>query len=182
MRAYKFLGAGGVGPFSGFTWPLPARGEPGGWVAPSSDAPPPFRDAVSACSAEQLAYWVNAELWEAELVDPVSVAERVVSASRGRLVRRIDSWDPKIAEEYLAVCLERARGHAAAADHREVTVYARSAEALAHRGPALTAFIAAHTAGVRAEVMNEASYERGCRAERLWQSAWLVERLGLEAA
>jgi len=181
VRAYKFLADGGVGPFSGYPWPLPTHEEPGAWVAPSMDAPPPFRDAVWACSVEQLAYWVNAELWEAELADPVTLGERVVAASRGRLVGRVDTWGPKIAEEFLAACRERAQGHASAADHHEVTVYSRSAERLAERGPAITAYTAAHTARVRSQVMGDGSFDVGRRAERLWQSAWLAERLGVEA-
>ena len=150
-------------------------------MIPSIEAAPAFRDAVRACSIEQLAYWVNAELWEAELADPVSVGVRVVATSRCRLVRRVASWGPRVAEEYLAACLDRARGHATEADQREVTMYARSAERVAGRGPAATAYVAAHAAGVRTQVMGEASFDEGCRAERRWQSTWLAERLGLVA-
>ena len=178
MLAYKFLRSGAVGPFSGFRWPTTEGGGLGDWVTPEG-APPPFDDGVHCAGLDQLAYWVNEELWEAELDDP-DIRPRALVGSRGRLVARIDSWEPSLAAGYLRACLERADEHAAATgDAREVVVYARSAHAFSEKGAAMVAFIAAHTAGMRSAATG-GDFEDGRSAERSWQSTWLAAALGLD--
>jgi hypothetical protein len=187
VRAFKFLRAGGVGPFSGFRWPVPTGARPGEWVTPEG-APPPFDDGVHAASVDQLAYWVNQELFEAELEDPVG-RERAIVGPRGRLLRRVEVWGPDVVNDFVKACLERADGHATGSgDARDVVVYARSARALAERGPegtgfsrsgaAVSGFIAAHAAGMRASTAG-GDFDEGRAAECTWQSRWLAERLGL---
>src|SRR5713226_3774633 len=109
MQAFKFLRAGGVGPFSGFSWPLPSEDAPGGWVEPGPAAPLPFRDAVHACTESQLTYWVNDDLWVIELERDETPSERYVAAARGRLLRRVEAWTDDVAAEFIAACLARAR-------------------------------------------------------------------------
>jgi hypothetical protein len=71
--AYKFLQAGGLGPFSGFAWPQPGR-----WVG----------GRVSACRASDLPIWLHEELWVAELDGAVEEARTKLVAPRGRLLRQ----------------------------------------------------------------------------------------------
>ena len=183
MLIFKFLAAGGVGPFSGFAWPQPPGPEPGEWVAALSTAPAPFRDTVRGCTSGQIAYWVNAELWEFELEDPESPAERTVAGRRGRLLRRVEGWTEELQHEYVRECVSRAEMHAeGSGNERDVVVAARSAEKLAHKGVAMAGYIAAHAAGIRTEVSSEGDYEKGRAIEREWQSAWLAERLGTASA
>ena len=50
MIAYKFLCAGGLGPFSRYAWPLPRSERPGAWVIAPGDADA-VRDAPSTAAA-----------------------------------------------------------------------------------------------------------------------------------
>ena len=61
MIGYKFLGTGGVAPFSSFAWPT---GSPGPWVEAE---PHMCASGIHACRAGDLPFWINAELWEIEL-------------------------------------------------------------------------------------------------------------------
>lgn len=230
MRAWKFLAGGALGRFSEFVWPQPAAGRAGAWVAAE---PPvdPCRVGIHACSLEQLPAWIDDELWEIELGGAVVEETSVLVAERGRLLRRVEAWDSRTAQEFTDACAWRARGQAlralrreglteeaerlvAAAELEEMHVVAvgvaagegaaaeaagfaadvaalargrrpetwdlaRALEvAAAAQTPGATAanlaFVIAHAAGREAP-----DYEQGFAAERSWQVAWLVERLGL---
>jgi hypothetical protein len=107
MLAYKFLADGAVAPFTGRPWPLPGPRAPGAWVvAPAGDL---VRYGVHACRVEDLAYWLDDELWLAELDDPVVRTTFQVVAARGRLVARITAWSAASSREYAAACAWRAR-------------------------------------------------------------------------
>lgn len=114
MIVYKFLRAGAVGPFSGFSWPVPSKTGPGDWVQ-TARAPAPCRSGVHACRTQDLPWWLAVELWEAELDGHVSIYERQVAAPRGRLLRRVERWTPELAREFARACAWRARDHAIAA-------------------------------------------------------------------
>jgi hypothetical protein len=112
--AYKFLRPGAVGPFSGFSWPTPTGGVPGEWVEVPTDAGT-CRDGVHACKRRHLPYWIWEELWEVELEGDVERIGHKIRASRGRLVRRIESWAPDCAKSFAVACARRAAHHAARA-------------------------------------------------------------------
>ncbi len=79
------------GVFSGFVWPTPtAAGQPGPWV--ESPALIPCEQGIHACSAEHLAWWMSAQLWEIELAGEVVAGDQKVVAERGRLIRLISTW------------------------------------------------------------------------------------------
>lgn len=173
MIAYKFLAAGGVGPFSGFLWPT---GAPGPWVEAAGTAHACFA-GVHGCSVEHLPFWLHEELWEIELENPVAAEHKLV-ASRGRLLRRVEAWDPRARLEFGASCLERVAPLVQAAPEPVAKVVAEIVEDLrgiAVRGGAASAgFCAARIAEL---VGGAAEYD----AERAAQSRWLVERLSLGA-
>jgi len=111
MIAFKFLARGAVGPFTGFEWPTPSASSPGAWV----EVPPasfPNR-GIHGCLVEQLPYWLDEELWEAELDGVVHHAPMQVITSRGRLLRRVVSWTEEVAAELARACLFKARDAAA---------------------------------------------------------------------
>ena len=168
MKAYKFLAEDGRGVFSGFAWPLPDDG-PGAWVASEVAA---CRSGIHACRPADLPYWVAPVLYEIELDGPIDRQEIKVVAPRGRLVRRIDDWDDETREAYSLMCVARAHELAAAAP-AELGGWAPPPETTAAEA-ALTGYMAARIAeqlgGLDAYV-----------EERRRQSAWLVERLNLEA-
>lgn len=111
MIAYKFLAGGRRGVFSGFEWPERE------WV--EGDATQTCVAGIHACRVEHLAYWVLGELWEVELDgDVVETALKVV-APRGRLLRRVDTWDDAARADFMAEGVRRT-AHYAALELREV--------------------------------------------------------------
>lgn len=114
MIAYKFLRSGAVGPFTGFNWPTPQAGKPGPWV----EADTPLQlclSGIHACRVEQLPHWIEAELWQVELGQPVHDAGEVLVSMRGRLVRRVARWDATTVRDFETACGWRSRDHAVAA-------------------------------------------------------------------
>src|SRR5947209_9649189 len=201
MIAYKFLRAGRIGPFSGFTWP-----ESGVWVSAGATTDP-CRQGVHACRPRDLPWWLADELWEIELKGRVRVDTHKIAAAGGCLRARLERWTPACAQEYGYACAWRAcgravqaltdAGHPQAADelnraatldellvtarrlagdvpdtHIALTIAGDGAfRALTEAAPT-AAYIAAHAA---LRVGGREGYE----AERGWQSQWLSERLGL---
>ena len=126
---------------------------------------------MHACTAQDLPYWLNAELWEVEL-DGAVRGERKFSAQRGRLVRRVDAWDASAARAFAETCAERMRETARRAP--EAAEYLPDAETFAALGDAPTiGFVAARAAEV-------AAGPRAYDAERRAQAEWLADRLGLQ--
>lgn len=106
MIAYKFLKAGAVAPFTGHRWPVPGPSGAGAWV----DAPDERLDhGVHACRLADLAFWLDAELWRAELADPVAEGQRHVIGRRGRLLERVSGWNEEMARRFAEACIWQAR-------------------------------------------------------------------------
>lgn len=177
MRAYKFLAAGRMGPFSGAVWPAPADGAPGAWME-SSGPPAVCRNGVHACRAGDLARWLDEELWAVELEAPVQAATKLVAA-RGRLVERVDAWDGAAAAAFRRACLERIAARAPAAGPAGPGLLA-DAEAFDGPTPVRGAVTAAYLATLAAA--HAAGSAAGMAEERAWQGAWLAAHLGLPAA
>jgi hypothetical protein len=111
-RAWKFLDDRGKGVFSGFPWPTPgADGGVGPWVEARRAVA--CEEGVHACSLDQLAWWMSAQLWEIELDNPVDIRGQKVVATRGRLTRRIDEW-PHLGGPLAEWGVWRVRDHAVA--------------------------------------------------------------------
>jgi hypothetical protein len=168
VTAYKFLAEDGTGRFSRFPWPLPSgrfRRSPGEWVEAEVD---PCRSGVHACRLMDLPYWAAPALYEIELEGEVRSEPIKVIAPRGRLVRRITSWNDKTRDEYSRRCIAR-MVDLAETESRLAAWGPRDASA----GPAMLGFVAARLAeelgGVHAYV-----------EERGRQSAWLADLLDLD--
>jgi hypothetical protein len=168
MIAYKFLRRDGTSVFTGFRWPLPERGTPGGWVDAQVD---PCRSGVHACRLAELPLWVAPMLYEVELAGDIVEQRWKVVASRGRLVRRIERWDDQLRDAYTRMCADRAHevAHGAAPPLHS---WDAVVEPSVPEGPALLGFVAARISEERWGV-------QGYRAERARQTAWLVEHLAL---
>ena len=164
MIAYKFLDAGGLGPFTGFPWPV------GEWVeAPRAD---PCRQGVHACRVRDLPLWLGDELWEIELEGNVIAQERKVVAVRGRLTRRVDAWTPDAAREFGRYCAQRTRERVGFLPVLSGFVADVDRFVAAGRIP-IAGFAAARAAELRD---GPGGYEQ----ERLAQASWLAGRLGLD--
>jgi hypothetical protein len=205
MIAYKFLCAGGIGPFSRYAWPLPRNGAPGAWVISSGDAVL-CHSAVHACRVSDLPWWLQDELWETELGGEVTTGRHKVMAPRARLLRRVDGWDAECAQRFADACAARARDHAATAlDRADATglaaVLRRAAtphelrEAVRGADPPDVARIAVTMAGdaarralggaavvtayIAAHAAARVDGHDALAAERAWQSTWLRAELAL---
>lgn len=203
MIAYKFLRSGRIGPFSNFPWP-----EPGVWVRAGA-ATAQCRRGIHACRTRDLPWWLADELWEIDLDGEPQLDEHKIVARAGALRSRVESWTGAVAQEYGEACAWRARdrtakalrhaGHAHAADRLvactslddvlltarqladdvpdtriSLTIAGDGARRALTGAPPTSAYIAAHAA-LRIDG------PPGYRAEREWQSRWLVERLGLRS-
>ncbi len=102
MIAYKFLGDGRVGPFSGVRWP--AEGE---WLSASGGRSCEGR--IHACRPQDLIDWMDIELWRVELDGDVAVDCGKLVADRGRLVERVEIWDAELMARFAEACALRAR-------------------------------------------------------------------------
>jgi hypothetical protein len=161
VLAYKFLGPDEYGLLSDFTWPV------GSWVEVEGPLIPAL-NGIHGCDVRDLAHWIDEQLWKVDLAGELERGEHTLVASRGRLVERVSEWNRRTAQEFRAACTTRCGS-------------LRGAEAAATWTPAAgAAYVAAHAAGLAAQESG-GSYVSGFEAERLWQSDWLAERLGLAA-
>ena len=170
--AYKFLRPGGVGPFTGFQWPLPENGDPGRWVEADGSLAL-CANGVHACAPETLARWLDEELWALELEGDVEREGSLLVGRRGRLVAPIARWDAGMRREFALACAERAagrKGELAEEYARDAATFA--AKVVSAQDAAEASYVAARAA--------EAEERGGFDAERRWQSLWLADRLGLE--
>jgi hypothetical protein len=166
--AYKFLRSDGTSVFTSFRWPLPEH-EPGAWVDAAVD---PCRSGIHACRPRDLPFWVGRDMYEIELGGEIVEAPMKLVAARARLTRRIHGWD-SLRDAYTRMCADRAH-ELAHASTPPLEDWDAVVEPSVPEGPALLGFVAARIAE---EIAGVDAYHR----ERARQSAWLVERLGLNA-
>jgi hypothetical protein len=164
LIAYKFLGTGGIGRFTGFRWTA------GTWT--EAGATDPCRAGIHACRIRDLPIWLDDELWEIELGGDVVRGDRKVVAARGRLTKRIERWTRDVAHEFGGYCAQRTRARVGYLPVLSGFV-ADVDRFVAQNRIAIAGFAAARAAELRG---GPAAYE----AERTAQAVWLADRLGLE--
>ncbi len=207
MIAYKFLSAGGVGPYTGFRWPIPGPAQAGPWVEAPDERPD---HGIHACRVPDLAFWQDVELWRSELAQPVVELQRQVISARGRLLERVSAWNEELWRSFGEACAWRARDRSVTAlraaafqEEAELLACARSLSQLHETSKGLSAreglpaALAAYLAeaidfllardspcstyiSARAAVVASGGRESEFAVEREQQSRWLAERLGLE--
>jgi hypothetical protein len=163
LIAYKFLGAGRVGRFTGFRW------EHETWVdAAMADV---CRTGIHACRVRDLPIWLDDELWEIELDGEVVEAERKVAATRGRLTKRIEPWTPELGHEFGRFCMRRTRERVGFVP--VLSGFVSDLERFVGQNRiAIAGFAAARAAELRD---GPTAYD----TERGAQASWLADRLGL---
>jgi hypothetical protein len=191
MIAYKFLERGALAPFTRFAWPTD-----GTWIDAGRSGE---GRGIHACHARDLPYWISDELWRVELADPVRARETQIEATRGRLVARVEEWDPRA---FASACAFRTRdlalqairdgdGLAQTRDLDELIATARSYKALDRLHAELIGYVidaavrareghagsSSHTAAVAAVALHGS--ESAFEVERAWQARWLTEHLKL---
>lgn len=196
MIAFKFLAKDAVAPFTGFAWPV------GEWI----EARGPIENGIHGCRPRDLAYWTDLELWKMEAGGEIVESSTQITARRGRLLERIVGWNQDASVELAVASVRHARdeiakilaerGDARASEQlsaaSDLTDIAKIATRLAGGSDALPylelaatnhkdwavgaiTFVAATSVSICAR-----DPER-MKAERLWQSEWLTEHLGLTA-
>jgi hypothetical protein len=170
MIAYKFLRDDGRSVFTGFRWALPDDA-PGAWVDAAVDL---CRSGIHACRPAGLPYWIGRSLYEIELAGDIVEERTKLVASRARLLRRVSAWNDSLRDAYTRMCADRA--HELALDASPpLRQWDAAIEPAVAEGPALLGFVAARIAEERHG--SDAYHD-----ERARQTAWLVERLGLQDA
>jgi hypothetical protein len=160
MRAFKFLGRGAVGTFTGFAWPAP-----GAWVAVEGPLDP-CRNGIHVCRSHELAHWLHEELWELEVDGEELAGVDCLIVRRACLVRRVAGWDAAGAERFALACLD----HAALGAGGDAVAEGRQAADAGY--PAVAAYQAAlAVARVAGDV------EQAYANERAWQSDWIGREL-----
>jgi hypothetical protein len=131
----------------------------------------PSRRGIHACRERDLAHWLDDELWVAEVDGTILEEERMVVASRGRLVSQVADWDDSAMRELAQACLERGRNYPESG----------GAEGWAsHPAGAVSAiYMVAHAAGLAAAGAG-GDYDEGFAEERSWQAKWIASRFGLD--
>jgi hypothetical protein len=167
VKAYKILRPDGTGVFTAFPWPLPTCG-PGEWVDAEPD---PCRSGIHACTPEQLPLWIGRGLYEIELDGEILAEATKVVASRGRLLRAVETWDEQAHDAYTRMCADRAHE---LARNQGLDGWDAVIEPSVPEGGALLGFVAARIAE---EIDGTDGYHR----ERASQAEWLVERLQLSS-
>jgi hypothetical protein len=94
------------------------RRRPGRWVTADGDAVARCRTAIHACQADHVPWWIQDELWEAELAEPVRLVGHKLTSPRGRLVRGVEASDAGATRAFADACAFRARDRAVAALER----------------------------------------------------------------
>src|SRR3712207_1858901 len=89
---WKFLRRGAVSPFTGFEWTVRT------WV--TADPALTCVTGIHACRRSDLPYWLADELWQVELAGPVTPSRHKVVAGRGRLLGRLEAWDPGLMRHF----------------------------------------------------------------------------------
>ena len=69
----------------------------------------PGSNGVHALRTRRLVDWIDDELWLVELADDAEEIDEMLVARRGRLLRRIRSWDDEAAREFGESCIWRLR-------------------------------------------------------------------------
>src|SRR3990167_1810324 len=202
LMLYKVLAEDGT-PFHGGSgrWALPADGKPGAWMPRLAGRLVACRYGYHLCERDNLIYWLGPTIWEAETRSRKLLRDGTKSVvSTARLLRRLETWNPRTQRLFAADCAERALERERAAGRephpdswRAIAVarrYANSkatpqelAAAAAAASPAASdaAHAAAHAACAAAHDARAATYAAttaaAYAAERQWQTTRLWEYL-----
>jgi len=209
MIAFKFTGPAAA-TRGGFRWPLPTADAPGEWVEIPGEGTLTTSVLCSsrvfhACDAGHLLDWVNAELYEIEIDESrgMIVGPDKIGFRRGRLLRRVETWNDRNLRLFACDCAEDVLPFARPQDRpvleATIAVARRYAEGLATEEERDAAWDAAGAAArdaardaARATAWAAACDAAGAAARAAaWAAAgaaawakyagWLLDRLGIAA-
>src|SRR3990172_668485 len=90
-------------------WALPAYGKPGAWMPRLTGTLIPCQYGYHLCERGDLVHWLGPTIWEAETeaMEPLRDGNKSVVAS-ARLLRKLETWNPRTQRLFAADCAERA--------------------------------------------------------------------------
>jgi hypothetical protein len=174
MKHFKFLARGTISPITGHVW------KPGVWVA-GDGALAPCERGVHVLRPRDLAHWLHEEFWGVETDGESVEGSDCIVVRRARLVDCVAPWSDDGGERFAVACLDRlgaALAQASTAEpramlehhHRAVSAHVR------RKNRAMAAYV---TAMGMSKIPGSEAIEERFRAERAWQSEWLVRELAL---
>jgi hypothetical protein len=122
---YVFLKQHVADPFGNIEWVAPTGSE-AQWVSSSRGGAIP----IHACRVADLPYWLNDELWEVELREPVVDLAHGVTSQAARLVRQVPNWSAQHAISFADVAVRHARDMIAEATTRDVAKLLRALDTI----------------------------------------------------
>ena len=148
----------------------------------------PCKNGIHVCRPQDVAIWVDAEMYEVEIDGEIVEAKDKICVRRARLTKRIETWNKQTQRLFAADCAERAlpifetaypndtRPREAIEAARqfvrdEITAASRDA-----------AFAAARVAGDAAWDAAWAAGAAAWGAEQMWQSARLLQYVNGEVS
>jgi hypothetical protein len=174
MTAYKFLTKDGIGPISGYRWPMPVGHANGAWVETLGPLALCER-GIHLCSAFDLAHWLHDDLWEVESDGEHIEGIDCIIVRRARLVRRIDAWSNGGAARFAEACIEHSTSLAGSASSTAVRGWLEDAKMFADVGYIATSAYSAALAASRVGAVTDT--EAAYRRERRWQAAWIADEV-----
>ena len=112
MGLYVFLRADRSASLDDAIWPAPDGDEPGDWLSDEDDV---TAGSIRAYPPEELLWCLDDELWAAELEGDLRRQGHALVGARARLLKRVESWTPQVADELVEACAFRVRDAAAEA-------------------------------------------------------------------
>jgi hypothetical protein len=100
---FVFLGTGARGLLDRRRWPLPIGETVASWLEGDERFP------VRGYPLAELPHWFDDELWEVELDGAITPGDHSLTATRGRLIRRIAGWDASSAWAFVEEATARTR-------------------------------------------------------------------------
>ncbi len=125
MRAYVFLKSGAIDPFGKTSWITATNGEALRGPRTGND-----RNQVRVCRVVDLPYWLNDELWQVELGEPITELACGISSKSARLVRQIPEWSPPRARTFAEEAVWHSQRQILAASTADVAAHMRTLDSI----------------------------------------------------
>ena len=112
MKYYKILNNGKSCYGGNANWSLPIKNSdgtwtPGEWMPEIVGELVPCENGYHLCRPQDLIYWLNQEIYEAEYVNDVIEDEDKIVVRQCRLLRKIESWNDKTARLFACWCVRQ---------------------------------------------------------------------------
>lgn len=108
MLYYKFLTETGIGPYSGFSWPLPTEDGPGEWVKVPGRLKECSNGIHAVSKVEFLPTWIHEGLYTVEYrKSPREVKSGSVLGREARLLEHYPLWDKDTRRCWIMDCFEK---------------------------------------------------------------------------